>query len=82
MAIHQRPESLAVVAPLLASPIQPFPEKTHRLAKVFVQALVVPNHAIIVVIAPKFRIERLQDLADADAANLAAPGRDISKRAF
>src|SRR5262245_14962808 len=79
MAVHHRPEAPAGVAFLLTSPVYPFLEKTHRLAKVFVQTLEIPNHAIVGVIAPKFRIERLQNAAYADAATLAAPGGEVSK---
>ena len=41
------------------------------------QTLVLPDHAVVVVLTPKVRIERLQKLADTVAAKLTAPSHEV-----
>ena len=50
VAVQHRPKMFAVITLLLTSAIQPFPENLHRMAKEFVQALIVPYDTVVVVI--------------------------------
>ena len=59
---HKHPVELPpVVAPLLASPVQPLEQDFPHLIEELIKTLVVPYHPIVVVITPKLHIQKFND---------------------